>query len=86
MHCFCVVQVLTVRQGVYPVLVEANRYAVHLSHSLSLLHLPPLLSQSTLHHGCLGQRAVWILTEANRENGICSHYTGQEKTVRPKKR
>lgn len=57
---------LTIRQGVDPVLVEAQRDAVHLCLALGLLHLPPLLGQSALHHGGLGQRAVRVLEQTGR--------------------
>lgn len=59
-------RVLTVRHRVYPVLVETGGDAVHLCCASRLLHLPPLLRQSALHHGCLGKGAVWILTEEMR--------------------
>lgn len=59
----CVVQVLTIRHGVYPVLVEAGRDGVQLCRSSRLLQLSPLFRESALHHGCLGEGAIWILMD-----------------------
>lgn len=45
---------LTIRHGVDPVLVQTRRDGVHLGLARGLLHLPPLLGQSALHHRGLG--------------------------------
>lgn len=55
------VEDLTVRHWVNPVLVETGWDAVHLCSTGRLLQLSPLLRQSTLHHGGLGEGAIWIL-------------------------
>ena len=55
-------------------LVEAHGDGVHLSLALGLLHLPPLLGQSALHHGGLGQRAVRVL----EQTGMKMRYSFEE--------
>jgi len=57
---------LTVWQRVDPVFVQPHGDGVHLCLPSGLLQLSSLLSQSALHHGCLRQRAIWILC---REKG-----------------
>lgn len=60
---------LTVWQRVDPVFVQPHGDGVHLCLPRSLLQLASLLSQSALHHGRLGQRAIWILwTEETRQS------------------
>lgn len=54
----------TVWKWVDPVLVQPHGDGVHLCLTCSLLQLSPLLGQSALHHGSLGQRAIWILMDS----------------------
>lgn len=68
-------EVLTVWQRVDPVLVQAHWDGVHLSLSRRLLEFPPLLGQSALHHGGLGQRAVGVLqTHKNTGQHVVCYY------------
>lgn len=47
-------------------LVETSGDGVHLCCPSRLLQLSPLLSESALHHGGLGEGAVWVLTDEMR--------------------
>lgn len=64
--CWVVVSVLTIGHRVDPVLVETGGDRVHLCCARRLLQLPPLLRQGALHHGRLGEGAVWVLMDKVR--------------------
>ena len=58
---------LTVWHRVNPILVHACRDIFALRSVQRLFHLPALLSEGALHHGCLGQRSVGILHKQEME-------------------